>query len=335
MLCSPRARLDLTGPALIDGEEEQWRGACCLAGVLAALAGVAAVALTASQGLAAARIAVITPYLAQPGTQFYVEAFQEQAKANGWDVNVIDTKGDVAAAISRIEDATNQKVDAIVINVDPAQVAAGLETARSAGVPVFGMDAGASPLLVTNVTSNGYAMAADTAAYVANRINGKGKVVMFVFDAFPPVQARGVIADAIFKNNPDIKVLDRVTPDVKDGGIADSRAKMEAILAANPDKGAISAVWAAWDQPALGAMQAIEAAGRGGEGIVITGIDANPQAREAIAKGGNFEASMAQDFKGIGKTTADAVKRTLAGDKIKQSVIYVPTKLITSANVKD
>ncbi len=48
---------------------------------LAALAGVAAVALTASQGLAAARIAVITPYLAQPGTQFYVEAVQVQAKA--------------------------------------------------------------------------------------------------------------------------------------------------------------------------------------------------------------------------------------------------------------
>ena len=163
--------------------------------------------------------------------------FRTQAKANGWDVNVIDTKGDVAAAISRIEDASNQKVDAIVINVDPAQVAAGLETAKKAGVPVFGMDAGASPLLVTNVTSNGYAMAADTAAYVANRINGKGNVVMFVFDAFPPVQARGVIADAIFKNNPDIKVIDRVTPDVKDGGIADSRAKMEAILAANPAKG--------------------------------------------------------------------------------------------------
>ena len=45
---------------------------------------------------------------------------------------------------------------------------------------------------------------------------------MFVFDAFPPVQVRGVIADAVFHNNPDIKVLDRVTPDVSDGGIADS-----------------------------------------------------------------------------------------------------------------
>ena len=300
------------------------------------LAAGGALMLMVSAGAAlAAKIAVITPYLAQPGTQFYVDAFQEAAKSSGWDVNVIDTKGDVAAAISRIEDAANQKVDAIVINVDPAQVAAGLETAKKAGVPVFGMDAGASPLLVTNVTSNGYAMAADTAAYVANRLNGKGTVVMFVYDAFPPVQARDVVADAIFKNYPDIKVLGRVTPAVKDGGIADSRAQMEAILAANPTKSSISAVWAAWDQPALGALQAIEAAGRGREGIVITGIDANPQAREAIAKGGAFEASMAQDFTGIGRTTADTVKRKLAGETIKQSVVYVPTKLITATNAKD
>ena len=56
-------------------------------------------------------IAVITPYLAQPGTQAYVEGFEASAKEKGWDVNVIDTAGDVAAAISRIEDAVNQKVD--------------------------------------------------------------------------------------------------------------------------------------------------------------------------------------------------------------------------------
>jgi ribose transport system substrate-binding protein len=304
-------------------------------GILGLVAASALLATSTTAFAAGEKIAVITPFLAQPGTQFYVEAFQAKAKENGWDVNVVDTKGDVAAAIGRIEDAANQKVNAIVINVDPSQVTAGLEAAKAAGVPVFGMDAGATPLLVTNVTSNGYSMAADTASYVTNRLSGKGNVVMFVFDAFPPVQQRGVIADAIFKNNPDIKVIDRVTPDVQDGGIADSRAKMEAILAANPDKGAISAVWAAWDQPALGALQAIEAAGRGSEGIVITGIDANPQAREAIGKGGNFEATMAQDFKGIGSTVADAVKRHLAGEKIKQGVIYVPTKLITASNVNE
>lgn len=280
-------------------------------------------------------VAVITPYLAQPGTQMYVEGFEAAADEKGWDVNVIDTAGDVAAAISRIEDAVTQNVDAIVINVDPAQVAGGLITAQQAGIPVIGMDAGSDPLLAANITSNGYAMAAETAVYVANRLNGEGTVVEFVFDAFPPVQIRGVIADAVFGNYPDIEVLDRITPDVSDGGIADSRAQMEAILAANPELGSIGAVWAAWDQPALGALQAIRDAGRGDEGIVIVGMDANPQARAAIAEGGSFEASMAQDFEGIGRTTADTVERLLAGEELRASVIYVPTRLITAANAED
>ncbi|KAA9009989.1 substrate-binding domain-containing protein [Histidinibacterium aquaticum] len=294
------------------------------------------IGLAAATGLGvpalAQEVAVITPYLAQPGTQFYVDGFTARAEELGWDLNVIDTAGDVAAVISRMEDVVNQGVDAIVINVDPAQIGAGLQTAEDAGIPVVGMDAGSDPLVAANVTSNGYAMAAETAVYVANRIGGEGNVVMFTFDPFPPVQARGVIADAVFGNFPDIQVLDRITPDVSDGGIADSRAQMEALLAANPEEGSIDAVWAAWDQPALGALQAIEAAGRADEGIVITGIDANPQAREAIAAGGNFEASVAQDFEGIGQTAADTVARILEGEEIVQRVIYVPTTLVTVAN---
>ncbi|MDJ0683611.1 MAG: substrate-binding domain-containing protein [Alphaproteobacteria bacterium] len=299
-----------------------------------ALIGVAAaIGLAAPVSAAAQEVAVITPYLAQPGTQFYVDGFEARAEELGWTVNVIDTAGDVAAVISRMEDVATQGVDAIVINVDPAQIGAGLQTAADAGIPVVGMDAGSDPLVAANVTSNGYAMAAETAVYVANRIGGEGKVVMFTFDPFPPVQVRGVIADAVFGNFPDIEVIDRITPDVSDGGIADSRAQMEALLAANPEPGAVSAVWAAWDQPALGALQAIEAAGRADEGIVITGIDANPQAREAIAAGGNFEASVAQDFDGIGRTAADTVARLIKGETLVQRVIYVPTTLVTDASV--
>lgn len=300
-----------------------------------ALIGVAAaIGLAAPVSAAAQEVAVITPYLAQPGTQFYVDGFEARAKQLGWTVNVIDTAGDVAAVISRIEDVATQGVDAIVINVDPAQIGAGLRTAADAGIPVVGMDAGSDPLVAANVTSNGYAMASETAVYLANRIGGEGKVVMFTFDPFPPVQVRGVIADAVFGNFPDIEVIDRITPDVSDGGIADSRAQMEALLAANPEPGSVSAVWAAWDQPALGALQAIEAAGRADEGIVITGIDANPQAREAIAAGGNFEASVAQDFDGIGRTAADTVARLIKGETLVQRVIYVPTTLVTAASLE-
>ncbi len=288
-----------------------------------------------SGAAAAQEVAVITPYLSQPGTQFYVDGFESRAEELGWEVNVVDTAGDVGAVISRIEDVVTRGVDAIVISVDPAQVGAGLQTAADAGIPVVGMDAGSDPLVAANITSNGYAMAAETAVYVANRIGGEGNVVMLTFDPFPPVQVRGVVADAIFENFPDIDVIDRITPDVSDGGIADSRAQMEAVLSANPEPGSIAAVWAAWDQPALGALQAIEAAGRAEEGIVITGIDANPQARDAIAAGGNFEASVAQDFVGIGQTTADTVARLLEGEELRQRVIYVPTELVTAANAAE
>jgi ribose transport system substrate-binding protein len=304
------------------------KGLLCAVGALGLVGGYAAAQEAAS-------VAVITPYLAQPGTQFYLDGFEAEAEARGWEVNVVDTAGDIAAVISRLEDAVTQQVDAVVISVDPAQVEAGLIQADAAGIPVIGMDAGTHELLQTNVTSNGYAMAAETAAYVANRIGGEGRIVMFTFDPFPPVQQRGVVADAIFANHPDIEVIDRVTPDVQDGGIADSRAKMEAILAANPEPGSIAAVWAAWDQPALGALQAVEGAGRGEEGIVITGIDANPQAREAIAAGGPFEASVAQDFEGIGRAAAEAVARALAGEEIREPVTYVPTTLVTQANAAE
>lgn len=94
----------------------------------------AALALLASTAQAQ-EVAVITPYLAQPGTQFYVDGFTAAAEGEGWDVNVIDTAGDVGAVISRIEDVVTQGVDAIVINVDPAQVGAGLATAADAGIP--------------------------------------------------------------------------------------------------------------------------------------------------------------------------------------------------------
>jgi ribose transport system substrate-binding protein len=297
-------------------------------GVLIAAALIPAVAQDAPT------VAVLTPYLAQPGTQFMVEAFQAAAEAKGWTVNVIDTAGDVAALNSRLQDVVTQEVDAIVINVDPTQVPA-LKDANDAGIPVFGMDAGSVPELVVNVTSNGYEMAAVTASYVVDRLNGAGNVVLFEFPPYPPVQKRGVIAEAIFANSPDINIVDTVVPDVTDGGIADSRAKMEAILAANPEPGSISAVWAAWDQPALGALQAIEAAGREDEGIIIVGIDANPQALDAITAGGNFEATIAQDFTGIGQTVADQVETVLNGGTLTRKTVYVPTKLVTADNVAE
>ncbi|UXN75150.1 substrate-binding domain-containing protein [Devosia sp. A8/3-2] len=300
----------------------------------ALLAGASLLAATGGS-MAQSKIAIITPYLAQPGTQFYVESFQAAAEGKDWDVNVIDTAGDVAAVISRIEDMVTQNVDAIVINVDPSQ-----SCRRAAGRCGRGHSGHRHGCRQRSAARHQchlqWLCHGRRNRDLCGRPHRRGRQCGDVhLRGLPARPVRGVVADAVFGNFPDIKVLDRVTPDVSDGGIADSRAKMEAILAANPEPGSIKAVWAARDQPALGALQAIEAAGRDGEGIVITGIDANPQAREAIAVGGNFEASVARDFAGIGAATADAVTRVLAGEELKQRVTYVPTKLITAANAAE
>ena len=278
-------------------------------------------------------VAVMTPFLAQPGTQLMVEAFEASAMAKGWHVNVIDTNEDIAALVSRMEDVALQDVDAIVINVDPTQIEPGLQAAADAGIPVFGLDSGAHPLLVTNVTSNGYTMAAETATYVVDRLNGAGDVVMFIFEPYPPVQKRGAIAAAIFNNTPDINIMDAITPSFDNGPLEGARNAMEAVLLAHPEAGSISAVWAAWDDPALGALQAVEDAGRADEGIVIVGIDATQQARDAIARGSNFEATVAQDFGGMAQKVADLVESHLGGAMIGQVNHYVPARLVTQADL--
>ena len=76
---------------------------------------------------------------------------------------------------------------------------------------------------------------------------------MFTFDAFPTVQAQEAFAVAMFNKYNDISFLDRLTPDVSGIGCADSRARMAALVSAKPTVGSIKVVWAASDQPALGA----------------------------------------------------------------------------------
>jgi ribose transport system substrate-binding protein len=278
-------------------------------------------------------VAVLTPYLASATTQIMVEQFEAYGSAKGWKVNVIDTAGDLAALDSRIQDVVTQNVDAIVISANPELVPAGIESANGAGIPIFGMDAGSTLGLELDVTSNNYQMAAATASYIVDRLEGVGRVVMFVHPPYAPVQKRGVIAQSIFDNTPDIEIVDQVFVAVP-GPIENARNAMENILTANPEPGSISAVWAAWDEPAIGALQAIEAAGREGEGIVIVGIDAIGPAREAIAEGSNFEATIAQDFVGIAQTLADSIEQHLGGSALPQKTLYVPANLVNQSNAQ-
>ncbi|MFO7631162.1 MAG: substrate-binding domain-containing protein, partial [Caldilinea sp.] len=121
-------------------------------------------------------------------------------------------------------------------------------------------------------------------------------------------------------------VLDKKHIEVP-GPVDFSRNATQDLLTAYPNDGDIAGIWAGWDEPALGATQAIEVAGR--SGITVVGIDGTDFARAEIVKGGPFAASIAQDFDGMAQQLVDIVAAYLNGEQPASESVQIPGVLVT------
>ncbi|HEV7719377.1 MAG TPA: substrate-binding domain-containing protein [Arsenicitalea sp.] len=296
---------------------------------LAALALSTTFALAGATGAFAAgeKVAVLTPYLSAIATAQMIDAFKAKATTYGWTVDVVDTAGDMGAFASRVEDATTSGAKAIVlVSVDPAQIQGQVDKAKAAGIPVFTIDGAKNPAVTLNVTSDNYVLGQTMTKFLFDQMGNKGNIVRFFFTAHPGVHQREVALDDALKTAKDIKQVADHYVQVP-GQVDDSRAAMDAILLAHPGDGAINAVWAAWDEPGIGADLAIEAAGR--KGIVIAGIDGNPQAIDLIKKCGAYIGTVRQGFGQMADIAADQLNLVLAGATPKAAEMYAPVELIT------
>lgn len=276
------------------------------------------------------KIAVLTPYLASVTTNEMIQAFVNFAKEKGWEATVIDTKGDFGALANRWEDVIAQKVDAIVMGMgDPNQFQKQIAMANEAGIPVFGGDAGYIEGMVCNVTSNNYVLSAQITSYLFDKLKGKGKIAKLYHSAHPGVQKREAIFDAIVKNTPGIEVVAEHWVQVP-GPIEDARQAVQNILLAHPD---INAIWAAWDEPAIGASLAIKEAGKEGQ-VIVTGIDGNQQALKMIRDGSPIVATVKQDFVEIARILAEQVEKVFTGREVTERIFYAPSPLVTKENVE-
>ena len=95
------------------------------------------------------------------------------------------------------------------------------------------------------------------------------------------------------------------------------------IMTRNPD---LVAIFCANDTMALGAVESVFAAGKGGK-ITIIGVDGNSDAVKSI-KAGRLDASVAQLPYLVGKEAVEKAKEVLAG-KPQAEYTYVPTLLLT------
>jgi ribose transport system substrate-binding protein len=296
---------------------------------------VAALALSASFAFAGAtgvfaageKVSVLTPYLSAIATAQMIDAFKTKATSYGWTVDVVDTAGDMGAFASRVEDATTSGAKAIVlVSVDPAQVQGQVDKAKAAGIPIFTIDGAKNTAVALNVTSDNYVLGQTMTKFLFDTLGNKGNIVRFFYTAHPGVHKREIALDDALKTATGIKQVGDHYVQVP-GQVDDSRAAMDAILLAHPGDGAINAVWAAWDEPGIGADLAIEAAGR--KGIVIAGIDGNPQAIDLIRKCGAYIGTVRQGFGQMAEIAADQLNLVLAGGKPKADELYAPVELIT------
>src|SRR5206468_183873 len=98
------------------------------------------------------------------------------------------------------------------------------------------------------------------------------------------------------------------------------------MLQAHPD---IQALFACSDLMALGAVEAIAAAGKTGK-IIVVGFDAFSEAREAVNKG-TMDATIAQSPSEMGKTAVENAWKVLKGEKIQEDV-SLKVELVTKAD---
>ncbi|MBO1001956.1 sugar ABC transporter substrate-binding protein [Pseudogracilibacillus auburnensis] len=273
-------------------------------------------------------ISILTPYLSSVTTKQMVDEIEVKAKDNGWKVNVIDTKGDAGGLASRMEDVILAKTDAIVIvSTDPNQVAAQIKQADDAGIPVFGSDSGYIEGMTMNATSDNEEMSKMMTEYLFEQLDGKGKLIVLTHRPHPGVLKRTETLDALLEEYPDIEVLTEQEVEVP-GPIESARQQMENLLLANKDDDAITAVWAGWDEPAIGAAQAIEADGR--DGIIVTGIDGNSQAVEMIKDGSPIKATVEQNFIGMSEIVIEQMEKVFNGEEVDGTELYAPATLITA-----
>ena len=83
------------------------------------------------------------------------------------------------------------------------------------------------------------------------------------------------------------------------------------------------------DEMALGAVEALKAAGR--TDVIVMGVDAIPDARAAVGNG-SLAATVLQDAAGQGRGSAEAVFNALSGQS-QPSINWVPFVLIDKNNL--
>lgn len=253
-----------------------------------------------------------------------VEGAQAAADEAGVELSVVDAGDDAAKQVSDIEDLVSKNVSVLIVNpVDSDAVSGAVQSAVNAGVKVISVDRVVNDVEIDcQIASDNVAGAEMATQYIADTLGEGIKVA--------ELQGTSGASAAIdrgtgFHNVADEK-MEVAASQTANFDRTEGMTVMENMLQANSD---IQAVFAANDEMALGAVEAIAGAGKD---ILVVGFDATDDALAAI-KAGRMAATVAQQPALIGATAIENAVKLIAGETIEKN-IPVEVTLVTKDNVE-
>ncbi len=239
------------------------------------------------------------------------EGAEEKAAELGATLTVVDAQDNASKQASDIEDLIQQEVDLIMINpVDSEAVAAAVESANSANIPVITVDRSAAGGEVVSHIASDNTAGGEMAAEHLTSIVGEGAAVAEL-EGVPGSSAARERGEGF--NKIAAESLDVVAKQTANFNRSEGLSVMENILQANPD---IKGVFAHNDEMALGALEAIEASGKD---IAVVGFDATDDAVKAV-EDGRLDGTIAQKPEMIGEMAVEAAVQSLEGEEVEASI---------------
>ncbi len=244
---------------------------------------------------------------------------QTAADAAGTKLVVVDSQDDPAREATNVEDLIQQGVSVILINpTDSDAVVPSIQKANQAGIPVFTIDRGANGgTFVSHIASDNVAGGMVAGKFLCEALGGQGKAVELEGIAgTSAARDRGLgFNDYMSKECSGVEIVARQTANFNR---AEGLTVFENILQAQPE---INGTFAHNDEMILGAIEAAEAAGRGG--IVFVGFDAVDDAVAAV-DAGRLAATIAQQPSEMGRLGVESALVYLAGQPVDS---YIPVDL--------
>lgn len=257
------------------------------------------------------------------------DGVQKAADEKGIELHITDAQDDPATQMKDIENLITKQPDAIIIDTcDSDAIVASVEACNDAGIPVFTMDREANGgEVVAHIGYDAVKSGKIAGQYLVDTLGGKGNIVEIQGIMGTNVaKNRSDGFNSIIKENPDMKI---VACQVANFDRAQAMSVMENILQANDH---IDGLYCANDEMLLGALEAIEGAGRLDE-ITMIGCDAIDETIEMI-KNEKVEATIAEPPFFLGKAILNTAYDYLQGKEVESTVI-LDNELVTLDNVED